>query len=62
MEKSLNKIIVIRHKNDNEYTMLDGETNAHICERVSADDVIRELVNRNAICIEFREAVYINSA
>lgn len=58
MEKSLKTVMVIKHRDDFNYTLIDGETGVFLCERPTADDVLKELAERQAVCIEFMDKMF----
>lgn len=57
-ENTQNKVAVIRHKVDRNYTLLDGTTKEFICARSNADDILKEIVERQAVCIEFTDEMF----
>lgn len=58
MEKFPKIVRVIKHKDDFNYTLIDVESGAFLCERPTADDILKELAERQVVCIEFVDKMF----
>lgn len=51
-------VMVIKHKIDYNYTLVDAETGEFLCERNNADDIIKELIAREALCVKYIDKMF----